>query len=100
MWWDGPLGHMTWGWGLFGAILMGLFWTAVIIGVVLLVRYLVRRPDQPAQPQTPSAERPGVADATSSASTMEALRILEERYARGEIDREEFLQKKADLTTR
>jgi uncharacterized membrane protein len=28
-----------------------------------------------------------------------ALRILEERYARGDIDREEFLARKQDLTS-
>ena len=27
-----------------------------------------------------------------------ALEVLEERYARGEIDREEYLQKKRDIT--
>ncbi len=63
-------------------ILFILFWGLVITALVLLIRYLWRGgPARPAEP----AERG------------RALSILEERYARGEIDREEFLQRKRDL---
>jgi putative membrane protein len=69
------------GWGMgFGAPFMIVFWVLVIIGVVALVKWLadqssggVRRRDK-----TP-------------------LEILQERYARGEIDGDEYEQKRKDL---
>jgi putative membrane protein len=77
---------------------MLIFWIAVIVGVVYLVRYSAGRPsagtwqDRPLYWQTPGS--PG---ATGGGSN--ALRILEDRYARGEIDREEFQERKADLSS-
>lgn len=73
--------HMTpWGmgWGWFGGIAMVVFWVAVIVGIVLLVRWLVTSPGQGQREET-------------------ALEILKKRYARGEISREEFEEKKKDL---
>ncbi len=94
-WWDG--GHWA-GWGWLGMVVMILFWVAVIVGIVYLVRALARRPGagegQQAQSGGPGAQTP----AQAAQGKSEPLRILEERYARGEIDREEFLRRKADLT--
>jgi len=71
----------VWGWGpmLLGALLMIVFWTAVITLVVLLVRWLVGTPREQS-PSKPSA-----------------IEILEERFARGEIDREEFEERRRVL---
>lgn len=66
------------GWGWFGGIAMVVFWVAVIVGIVLLVRWLVTSPGQGQREET-------------------ALEILKKRYARGEISREEFEEKKKDL---
>jgi len=73
MWFD----HDVSGWGYAGmAISMVLFWGLVIAGIVVLVRYLARseqpRGGPPADP-APSPEQ-----------------VLAERFARGEIDEEEY----------
>ncbi|MBW1774771.1 MAG: SHOCT domain-containing protein [Deltaproteobacteria bacterium] len=71
-----------WGMGWFGSIFMFIFWGLVIVGLVLLIRWLVhttRKDTGPAQ------------------GGSRAVDILNERYARGEIEREEFEQKKQDL---
>lgn len=70
------------GWGMgFGVVFMLLFWLLVILGILALVRWLQSQssPDQGARGKTP-------------------LEIVQERYARGQIDKEEYEQKKRDLT--
>ncbi len=68
-----------WGWGgMFG---MSLFWILVVVAIVALVRAIWSGGAVAEPPQQKTA-----------------LDILNERYARGEIEREEFEQKKRDLS--
>ncbi len=79
--WFGP-GMMGWGmWGL-GWIFMLFFWGLVIVALIFLIRRLAGF-----SRSRPSSEKPHDS----------ALEILRQRYARGEIDKEEFDQKKRDL---
>jgi putative membrane protein len=71
---------MGWGWGWFG---MMLFWLVPILLIAVVLKYFFGGGNRP---------NPGARDASQS-----ALDVLEERYARGEIDREEFLKKRDDL---
>ncbi|MBI2358068.1 MAG: SHOCT domain-containing protein [Deltaproteobacteria bacterium] len=64
-------------WGIFMTIFMLLFWGLIIAGIVLLVRFLVL--------------------ASGSKSSADALEILKRRYARGELGKVEFEEKKKDL---
>ena len=75
MWWGGTDG---WGWGM-AIIHSALWWVLLIVGIILLVRLLRREPQAGAPP----------ADS--------ALEVLKKRYARGEIGREEFEEKRRDL---
>lgn len=77
----GMMGGYGWGggWG-FGMIGMALWWLLIILGIVLLVKWLV-------------GGGPGGARTAGD----RALEILKERYARGEIDKNEFEEKKRDL---
>jgi len=80
------------GWGGAGAAVMVVIMLAVlaliVVGIVFLVRGLTRHDQvQAAPPQQPVAGPSGG----------RALQVLEERYARGEIQREEFVQRKQDL---
>ncbi|TLF52594.1 SHOCT domain-containing protein [Halomonas urmiana] len=81
--WDDMMAHMgSYGWGhmLFGGLMMVLFWGAVIALAVPLVRGLTRGRGE-----------------TMSQRRSTALDLLQERYARGEIDREEYEQRRRDL---
>jgi len=82
-WGMGP-GMMGGGYGMgwFGPIIMIAFWIAVIVGIVFLVRWLII--------STRSAGQ-------STYHEDSALEILKRRYARGEIGKEEFEEKKRDL---
>lgn len=81
-WWPNMMGGFgPWGMGgALGWILMVLFWVLAALLVVYLVRGLVRTGGSVNHPEkTP-------------------LDILKERYAKGEINKEEFEQKKKDLS--
>jgi putative membrane protein len=78
-------GYGRWGMG-FGLLFMILFWAPIILGIVALVRWLVRESQAGRQQDGRALPR----DKTP-------LEIVQERYARGEIDRAEFEQKRQDL---
>ena len=63
-------------------IFMIIFWVLVIVGMVFLIKWLV---------QTTSSGKTGERIGSN------AIEILKERYARGEIDKPEFEAKRKDL---
>ncbi|MBW1697616.1 MAG: SHOCT domain-containing protein [Deltaproteobacteria bacterium] len=73
----------SWGMGWFGMIFMMIFWVLVIVGLIFLIKWLIQ-----------ASRSPG---GTERHSSLRALDILKERYARGEIDKAEFEAKKKDL---
>ncbi len=77
---------MGWMMGLHGLFSLAIL-VLVALGIVALVRALWRAPGhvQHTLPTDGGARRP------------DALNTLEVRYAKGEIDRDEFLRKKQDL---
>ena len=72
---DGMMG------GMMGPMMLGmlLFWTLVIVGLVLLLRLFWGR---------------------RAGSTSSAIPILQERFARGEMDREEYQERLSTLLAR
>lgn len=68
---DYGYGSMMSGWG----ILIWIFWILVIVGIAFIIKYLL--------------EGRGVQES--------ALEVLKKRYARGEITKEEFEEKKKDI---
>ena len=86
-WFGGGWGAM----GILGMALMAVVWVAIIVGVVYLIKWAVSGSRNATAASPPPA---GQAAATRGTA---ALQVLEERYARGDIARDEFLQRKADL---
>ena len=75
--------HPMWGWGWgFGMMaMMLLFWGVVIFAGVAGIRWFVNQTKQCKQPRGDSA-----------------MEILRERFARGEIEKDEFEAKKKELS--
>jgi putative membrane protein len=74
MFWWGP------GWGWIGGLVIGGFWIVIIVAAIVILRR-----------ELPELQQ--------RFSTPPALRLLEERYARGEITRDEFLHRRQVLLT-
>ena len=86
---------MMWGWpnmmggffggglGWIGMIFGFIFFVAIVIGVILLIVWLVKRSGY------------GVTDKTSTHS----LEILKERYAKGELTKEQYENMKKELVS-
>ncbi|MEU1788092.1 hypothetical protein ABZ553_19805 [Streptomyces sparsogenes] len=87
MWYDGG-----WGWGgwFFMAVFMVLFWALVIFGIVALVRYFSGSPHDRPSERPPSPGEPGW-------GSRRAEDLLAERFARGEIDEDEYKRRLALL---
>ncbi|PIR69077.1 electron transporter RnfE, partial [Candidatus Nomurabacteria bacterium CG10_big_fil_rev_8_21_14_0_10_03_31_7] len=68
--WDSMMGYFG------GGIMMILFWAVIIYFIVWLVRN----------------------NKTNEVGDKKALEILKERYAKGEINKQEFEEKKKDLS--
>jgi putative membrane protein len=72
--------HPMWGfWGPWGIAMMLIFWGVVLVGVVVGIRWLVRQ--------------------GQGARSDPAMDTLRQRYARGEINQDEFETKKRDLAS-
>lgn len=74
--WNYYGGHMF-EWGIFGWLMMILVWAVPIILIVWALRGGIR---------------------SKESDSRSALDILKERYAKGEISKEEFESKKKDIT--
>jgi putative membrane protein len=70
----------------------------LIVGIVMLVRYMSHRYPAGGHFHTHGTLPPGTLPPGAPASST-ALQILEERFARGEIDEDEFKRRKAALTS-
>lgn len=81
-WHMGPGMMGDWGMGWFGGIFMIVFWILILVGLVLVIKWLIQ-----------ATSRGKIEGNTGS----RAMEILKERYARGEIDKSQFEAMKRDL---
>lgn len=80
----GGLNMMNWGYGMpffGGGLSMLLWWVLIIVAIALLVKWLM-----------------GQSKGQTGTNNTAALDILKERYAKGEISKQEFEDKKKDIS--
>jgi len=73
-----------WGYGYGYGVAHMIFWVVILVAVVAVIVWLVRSTGTGVHQLSPPRRSAG-------------LDVLEERYARGEINRDEYLQKKKDI---
>jgi putative membrane protein len=91
-------GHHLGGFGIAGGVLGLILWVAVVIALILLIMTLIRNWRRPYTTLTGVGSGVTAAQPGPVGASPDALRILEERYARGEINHDEYLERKKDLT--
>jgi putative membrane protein len=89
-----------WGdaWGVLMMVVMVVVIALVVVGIVLLIRAL-SRPGRSSweHPDTDYRQGPPQGTTPPDVGRRRALDVLDERYARGEIDRDEYLRRRQDL---
>ena len=83
-WFQNSMMNFGFGYMPFGWIFMVIFWILILAGIVALVKLIMSISRGPHQ-------------SNSSGEHGSSLKILKERYAKGEIDKKEFDEKKKDL---
>jgi putative membrane protein len=83
MWgWPNMMGGYFGGMGWIGMILGFIFFIAIIIGVILFIVWIVKRTTH---------------SGTQAKTDIKALEVLNDRYAKGEINKEQYEDIKKDL---
>ncbi len=70
--------HPMWGWGVGMMFMMFIFWALVVVALIVGIRWFMAQGPRP--------------------PTDSALEILRQRYARGEIEKDEFDAKRKALS--
>ncbi len=81
----GPWMMSEWGMGWFGMIFMLFLMVVVVVGIVFLIRRLVQSTDRRNRPRS------------NVGTGSQAMDILKERYAKGEISQDEFESMKKEI---
>jgi putative membrane protein len=98
---DGGFGIVA----LIWLLIVVAFWVLVIAGLVLGVRWLIRAERNSRNPNPPASGSPSGAPSGAGAPTLQPdprphdpLEILRQRYARGEIDEDEYERRRRTLS--
>lgn len=84
---DGDYWYPMWVWGhmIFGGLMMIVFWGSIVVLIVLLVRWLGGASHSGRGAPPPSRQAP--------------LEILQERFAKGDIDKDEYEERRKLLSS-
>jgi putative membrane protein len=96
--------HFGWNWGgnlgaigIVELVVMALFWGLIVIALIAGIRWLIRAGDRSGSAPSATPASP-MASAPPAPRPDDPLEILRQRYARGEIDDDEYERRRKTLT--